>query len=1065
MPSFLSKVLRRKRDDREGSSASKRSEPEAKGARREDDSPSTPNFPDDNGQQRGRGREATKDKDRALRTFFRSKSRAPSPSERKRKSEDAPVSFLSLDLLNDAGSEPTAVLDDSAVLLSNKALGDRKLTPVEAAGLVRTCSQAITLRGVDTLGIMHPHWYSASQDIQRRLISLFIHSLSTQTPSSVPSFESEISTTHSPHDVAAVLRWGLRHLQLEGGSFGKEKEWYNTFFDSERNAEYPPKAFSEKLAPLVPASNYDLLKEVFEIFSSLASHAETNSTSGGKLSKMFGLWLLSTNRVEPKDDWKSFYERWEHSGRQLEHLFLASIRDQAAEQRIPIRLLELVHRYPYTTNHSPTTDVRLLSRPQFTTQVYDALFVRVETELPTEIDRPKSKLQPLRIVAEALSCTAEEGDHAALWSKIVVASKAEGSGSPLTRIFTDDTIRILTLAGDEAAEDKAKQSPAHSLLALPSSGGRRPSFSLSEFTTDGNRTTAAQSAATETSPLTADWSVFSSAGFSSSSTPLTPLANTLFNTDDALKSSTSGKPSSPNGSRVELRKEPSGSSLKDELKLESKIAGIQIVQLDEAFVDFWSDALLDPVSASWPSFVVCKLRPALTSQLPYGEEGDKNLKWLVLEQAFAVKPPPPPPIPEATTLAERSSSPAPSSITKKRFAFWSSRSNSLLSTKSRKEGKDKNFGGPVGEMGEVLEEGSQGQPLSRASTSNTARGKKRESFIKVRVPSPKPRKSADTAPKSVDTTPPTDADKKDDNKEDKVAAVTAAAAVAGAGAVAVATQREGEAKEDAIVSNVELKEEPLPVPTEAQVTTADVLGAQAGAPATQHEPEATHASKVVEETIIKEAEPSEPVAIDEAKDDAPADNTPDAEVPVPGPAVEEIELRAPVSTEDQPAEPEPVPTREEETPAVATTSAPEDPATLNTPAEESAVAEPTPVVQVETAAPVTQDNVEIVHEIIEVDKVVTPPEIIEAVQASAVNSPKSETLDLAPANHQEGADSTPLPELAPEPVSEEQEEPTAADAIANADRAEEHTPAGTTDQETEQRGVEDVSDTSAIAEK
>lgn len=144
--------------------------------------------------------------------------------------------------------------------------------------------------------------------------------------STLPSFESEINSTKSPHDIAAVLRWGLRHLQLQGESFGHKDDWYQAFFDAERKAEYPKKAFSDKLAPLIPSEHMDLLKEVLEVFSSLAAHGEGNSTSGSKLSKIFGLWLLNSHRVETKDDWKSFYNHWDVAGRQLEHIFFARIR-------------------------------------------------------------------------------------------------------------------------------------------------------------------------------------------------------------------------------------------------------------------------------------------------------------------------------------------------------------------------------------------------------------------------------------------------------------------------------------------------------------------------------------------------------------------------------------------------------------------------------------------------------------------------------------------------------------------------------------------------------------------
>lgn len=185
---------------------------------------------------------------------------------------------------------------------------------------------------------MHPHWFSASPDVQRKLISLFIRSLTPQsrittlspTPTAPTSaFENELHYTRSPHDVAAVLRWGLRHLSLENGHFGKDSDewaWYSTFFHAERHASYPPKGFSELLLPQLPASHIELLTATLALVSSLASHAESNSISGSKLSKFLGIWLLVATRGEPSDDWNRFYARWERAGRILEHLFLARLR-------------------------------------------------------------------------------------------------------------------------------------------------------------------------------------------------------------------------------------------------------------------------------------------------------------------------------------------------------------------------------------------------------------------------------------------------------------------------------------------------------------------------------------------------------------------------------------------------------------------------------------------------------------------------------------------------------------------------------------------------------------------
>ena len=191
---------------------------------------------------------------------------------------------------------------------------------------------------------MRPHWYSASPDVQRKLISLFIRSLTSQSqaltlpPSSSPThlFDSELSYTRSPHDIAAVLRWAFRHLQLDGNSFGVNTsspagveeawKWYTTYSEAERNSTYPSDAFTKSLVPQLPPTHHELLKATLDIISSLAAHAETNGSSGSKLSKFLGLWLLTAQRSQASDDWSSFYTRWERAGRILEHLYLSYIR-------------------------------------------------------------------------------------------------------------------------------------------------------------------------------------------------------------------------------------------------------------------------------------------------------------------------------------------------------------------------------------------------------------------------------------------------------------------------------------------------------------------------------------------------------------------------------------------------------------------------------------------------------------------------------------------------------------------------------------------------------------------
>ncbi|KAF9447390.1 hypothetical protein P691DRAFT_124792 [Macrolepiota fuliginosa MF-IS2] len=802
MPSFLSKVFGRKKDEKGSSQSLGRGyDGSLLGGKFEAVSPavspSATEFPDN--VPRGNGKEKEKE------TFglFKVKSRSrPSSPELPHRKDDLPQLSLVLPVpQDDARARALGVVfeaDPEAQILTDVAIGDKRLSPSEALILVRTCSEAIITRGLETLGLMHPHWYSASPDIQHRLISLFIHSLNLKTPitalssPSSPSsiFGTEIDYTLSPHDVAAVLRWGLRHLELDGGSFGKEESWYKAFAEAERSSEYPPKAYSEKLAPLVPPAHLELLNATLDLFSSLAAHAEKNSTSGSKLSRAFGLWLLAAQRVEENDDWPKFYARWKQTGRIMEHLFLARIRDEASSHkdepfgvRMPARLTELVVQYPYAKG--TTLDDNVFLCPHLSTRQFNALFVRVETEFST----PEDKVQrhPLRFLKDtfAIDATADESDYSALWEKIRKSGNDENDVSPggypgLSRVFADETIRYLTLVpGDHPM--KRLTSPTFSLInvsqEIPIS--RRSASSPEETSSkpaNGSSNGHAKPATDPpplpsaiSSPTDTDWTHFSSSGFSDASTSFSPLASTLFGQDvektnpPFRKPTKRSKVSSP--SRSPTRKSvdvalPRTSNVSNVTtqpeapKLISKSIPVSLVQIDEAFIEFWIDALLDPISSTWPTFVLGKLR----TSLPDLNIGDKRVEYLVIEHIYVHKPSSPTPTPtptpapapaqaevtEPATPPERSTTASPKSSIKseKRFFgfFTSSRGSSpggggLFGSTSK--GKKKvSPQARVSELGEVLKEEDE-----KPSTTTT---------VKLRIPSPKPRKSVDAARRSVD---------------------------------------------------------------------------------------------------------------------------------------------------------------------------------------------------------------------------------------------------------------------------------------------------------------------------
>ena len=93
-----------------------------------------------------------------------------------------------------------------------------------------------------------------------------------------------------------------------------------------------------------------------------------------------------------------------------------------------------------------------------------------------------------------------------------------------------------------------------------------------------------------------------------------------------------------------------------------------LVKFDEAFVDFWSDALTNAsVTRGWPRFTLCQFRAEVTPTLNNGNEENKaqKLGWLV--EARATEPQLPVPVTESepTSPVRRANSPRPSERSEK----------------------------------------------------------------------------------------------------------------------------------------------------------------------------------------------------------------------------------------------------------------------------------------------------------------------------------------------------------------------------------------------------------------
>ncbi|KAL5498259.1 hypothetical protein ACEPAH_2399 [Sanghuangporus vaninii] len=743
-----------------------------------------------------------KDKERSA-GLFRPKSRTTSGSDALRKQEEVPQLKLDLNLPSpklDPKKRNLSIVYEGDAVLDDDVIGEKRLSPAEALKLMRACSSVLTSRGLETLGIMHPHWYSASPAVQRRIISLFLSSLTASSEaaaSAASSFDSELEFARSPHDVAAVFRWALRHLRLDGDAFDKDNSaslaWYDGFKEKEKASEYPRTAYSDLLLPTVQPSHVELLDSTLSLVSRLASHSEWNGTSGSKLSMSCGHYLLTGNQVEGIEDWVSFYSRWERAGRALEHIFLSSLRDEDAKTGIPKRLLELVTNYPYSKS---VADNQFPRPTRFATRNYDALYVRVTAEkTPDKRSREEAYL-PLQVIENALksdlSGDSDDKELVALWDeirKLADAPKEEAettegkiSEKSLGSIFSDDSIRLLSLKSDSVDKGTPTISmfapvPDHdTLFGTPTANGRAKAANGS---TSVSRQT---SEATASSPIAADWNVFSSAGFGESaagqSLAATLLDNDVEKTDPpklAARRSLKKSRSPGRGARGEKAAaagdQPSSPS---DAPVRFKTSRVSLVNIDEAFVDFWSDALLDPISDAWPNFVVCQLKSDVVRT-----HGDRKIAWLVIEQKFIAPSLPPPPSP-----GRRASSPRPSirsdgesrpsvvsrvSATfspRKRFNFFGSQTpaSQTVSGGEKRESKAIGKGQKVNELGEVIPEEREKPPPPTPKTE--------DSKVAPAVPE---------KPKEEDVKQPSDA------------AAGAAAVAVGAGALAVAAGATAEA--------------------------------------------------------------------------------------------------------------------------------------------------------------------------------------------------------------------------------------------------------------------------------
>jgi hypothetical protein len=212
----------------------------------------------------------------------------------------------------------------------------------------------------------------------------------------------------------------------------------------------------------------------------------------------------------------------------------------------------------------------------------------------------------------------DSGEYVYLWDQVKAAATSDSDDKPLPAILSDDTINLLSLVSTDPKEQ----------VLLGISGAAASCFTSQSHNGDffvpyserKRRVPAVRKptlpSSTPQSPK--DWAEFSSAGFGETTISRISLRRCSIRTLEVTEPPVQRKPSNgrqeqdtvasvesnPPSSHPASSEEPEGPKL--------TLVATEIVQLDEAFIDFWRDAVVDPISSDWPKFVVGELKHPLT---------------------------------------------------------------------------------------------------------------------------------------------------------------------------------------------------------------------------------------------------------------------------------------------------------------------------------------------------------------------------------------------------------------------------------------------------------------------
>ncbi|GAA5875808.1 hypothetical protein JCM3774_006461 [Rhodotorula dairenensis] len=543
-----------------------------------------------------------------------------------------------------------------------------RLTVEDVTLLSEECGDVIRSRGLTSLGLFRPYRASESPTQFRKLALLFLDyvaefdaraAASKTTPSRgtdasksvlLHAYRQELRFANV-HDVVAVLKWGLRHIDFGRMTFSGSRipslEWYSSFVrrSSSASPPHPPHAFSQYLLPSLPPQSQKLLLSLLNTIQPVAAYAQQNAMPAHRLCYLLGAYLFglatppSPSSTSPADsnriEWEEYARTWSESGRALEGCLKAYLREQTD---LPPRLQELVEDYPSWISSADAKPDRGRTIKALKIEIeslgeWEAAGTARSYSQRTKSGRP-ARRRPVEVLAAANDAEPligqqhgddDNDDESRAWDALSrMLRSADAGEKPSLAPLDEETVRVLELLKLDRGAATAAASIDTETVMTPSrrrdgSPHRRtrssvdpadfsPARPMQAFLSPSpSMPTISPRAKLRSSP---SWQDFSTRGFTQSSLD---LSSDLY---DPSKNRGLPEPRT----RV--------------VPPTSRISSISTVDVEEDFVAVWLDSLSESATtsspaASWPSLLLSPLSPAAQSAI--GGSSSRTVALLVVE--------------------------------------------------------------------------------------------------------------------------------------------------------------------------------------------------------------------------------------------------------------------------------------------------------------------------------------------------------------------------------------------------------------------------------------------------